>query len=612
VRWFEVFLVVLFVASCAPVTGKQGTASAPGRHAHARLYLSADGPAADAPDFRFSGLEAARRSIAFYSLADGPMQISGHCDGAAVLRHETDADIPAEILAPGESFSVTLPHRSRGDVWLEPGAATRRCTLSVTPQRAQAYAIGLEREEWADPALAALDARRDTCALPDPARLTPLERVYYAPRQLSLSCEMDPGTPRFLGEGLDAFNAKVEALTGTRLSQAQLDLGDPTAPIDFSRAPKLDYIWLSYLNLRADYSGYMIARMLEWHAARGATVRILVSEALMLPVDRAVWEDLAAHYPNVQLQMLRWESQRAPGFDNPLHTIHRDQHVKVFATLARDPGRSRFITGGRNLHDPFVFDAPRDLSAYDFLRDYDVDKQLTLTFFLAYQDFEIEFAGDATVRSLAAHLTSFWHRDHDTQRPLTFATTTGGGVARYGMRHFISVPYADDLAQQALFIDLVDAARHSIVLTAPFLNLPPALDAAFQRASARGVEVRIIARMNIDEPAGAFSASLNQLFFEDYADRYAIIGYDPDPRTLHTKIYVFDDELAIVSSTNVNQRSFLHDTESGVMILDPALVARLSQQIESYARRGVPVSGTVDVPALLRALMAIPAVRRLF
>ena len=86
----------------------------------------------------------------------------------------------------------------------------------------------------------------------------------------------------------------------------------------------------------------------------------------------------------------------------------------------------------------------------------------------------------------------------------------------------------------------------------------------------------------------------------------------PDPRTLHSKIYVFDGELAMVSSTNVNQRSFLHDTENGVMILDPALVARLEQVIEGYAARGVPQGTVVDVPLALRALMSIPAVRRIF
>ena len=97
-----------------------------------------------------------------------------------------------------------------------------------------------------------------------------------------MSCELAPGTPRLLGDALDAFNAKVEALTGARLSQARSMRATRLAPIDFSHAPQLDYIWLSYLNLRADYSGYMISRMLEYHAARGATVRIVVTDALML------------------------------------------------------------------------------------------------------------------------------------------------------------------------------------------------------------------------------------------------------------------------------------------------------------------------------------------
>jgi len=615
VRVLLAVFCLIALAGCAADRGFQ-TMSAQGegagRHAHARLYLSASGPAAGAMSFRFSGLDASRRSIALYSIANGELTIEGTCDGPVLVSHETNPDFVARRYAAGEGFAETLAHRSRGDVWLEPAAETRRCTLSVTPQRAPAYAITLEREDLADPALALFDARRDTCRLPDPARLSPLERVFYAPRSLSMSCEMATGTPRLLGDAIEAFNAKVEALTGSRISQAALDAGDPTAPIDFSRAPKLDYIWLSYLNLRADYSGYMISRMLEYHAARGTTVRILLTDMLMLPLDRALLENLAARYPNLQLQMFRWESDRAPGFDNPLHSIHRDQHIKVFATLARDPSRSRLLMGGRNLHDPFVFDTPRDLSAFPFLRNYDARKQLTLSFFVAYEDFEIEFSGDATVRNIAAHMASFWHRDHDSQLPRTFSENAPGGVARGGMRHFISVPYADGHAQQDLFVELIDAARESIVFTAPFLNLPTALDAAFRRAQARGVEVRVIARMDIEEPAGVFSASLNRLFFEEYANLYDIIGYDPSQRSLHTKIYVFDRQLAVVTSTNVNQRSFLHDTEDGVMILDPALVARLEQVVAAYATRGVAQGTAVKVPLVLRALLLIPGVRRIF
>jgi len=610
---FALFLV-LSVAGCSGLGGDKTLATSgaePARHVQSHLYLSASGPAADALPFRFSGVDATRISVALYSVANGPLQVSGSCDGAVAVRQKT-SDPAVQSFAAGAPFAVTLAHRSRGEVWLEPSLATRRCTLSLQPQGAPAYQMQIEREEWANPALAALDSRNDICNLPDPARLTPLQRVYYAPRTLSLSCDLAPGTPRLLGDARDAFNAKVEALTGAQLSQATLDAGDPLAPIDFAHAPQLDVIWISYLNLRADYSGYMISRMLAYHAARGATVRILVTDVLMLPRDRAIYEDLAARYPNVQLQLYRWDSTTAPDLENPLHAIHRDQHVKVFATLARNPALSRFITGGRNLHDPFVFDAPRDLSDYPFLRDYDVNRQLTLSFFLPYQDFEIEFSGNVTVRALVAQLSAFWLRDADSQQSRHFSTNAPGGVAAQAMRHFVSVPYADDYALEQLFIELIDAAQESILFTAPFLNLTPTLDAALRRAAARGVDVRVIARMDIDEPAGAFSAALNQLFFEELADLYTIIGYDPAPRTLHTKIYVFDGELAVVGSTNMNQRSFLHDTENGMMILDPTLIARLQAVIEGYAARGVVAPSDVNVPVVLRALMSIPAIRRLF
>lgn len=607
---FLCLISLIVVSACTPAgPARDARTGDPTRHAHARLYLSASGPAADAPAFRFSGLDADRRSIAVYSLAEGGLAVRGHCDGSLLLRLTEDS---ARRIAAGEDFDFEMGYRERGEIWLEPAAETTACALRVTPQRGAAYSIRLEREDLADPVLASLDARHDVCALPDPTGLDALERVFYAERALSQTCVLAPGTPRFMGDAREAFNAKVEALTGRRLTDAVLDAGDPTVPLDFSRAPELDLIWLSYLNMRADFSGYMIARMLEYHAAHGTTVRIMVTNMLMLPQDRAIYEDLAARYPNVQLQFLQWLPSGVPKLADPFSMLHRDQHTKVFATLARDPARSRFMIGGRNLHDPFVFDTPRDLSAFPDLRDYDVDKHLTLSFFLAYEDFEIEISGGEKVRTLLAHLSSYWHRDYDTQQMRSFAAARGGGMAQGGMRHFISVPYADGAAQEVLFVELLDAAQKRIVLTAPFLNLTPALEGAFRRARARGVEVVIVARTMIDEPAGAFSTALNRLFFEEFADLFTVIGFDPTPRTLHTKIMVFDDRLSLVTSTNLNQRSFLHDTENGVMILDRTISARLLAQIESYRQRGKPQGREVEISPLLHALMSLPAIARAF
>ena len=73
-------------------------------HNQARLYLSASGPAEGTPPFRFSGLDAARSTVALYSIADGPMQVAGSCDGAVQVRHDTDADASLKGFAAGEAF----------------------------------------------------------------------------------------------------------------------------------------------------------------------------------------------------------------------------------------------------------------------------------------------------------------------------------------------------------------------------------------------------------------------------------------------------------------------------------------------------------------------------
>ena len=612
-RWCLGLICLVLLASCAPGPGISGADRATkGRHAYAQLYLGDTGPAANAPPFRFSGLGAAKRTVALVSLAAGPLRIQGRCEGALWLVAGEGAGETLQRLPPAAEFAFTLPPGDRGGIRLQPDAETRRCTLTVRPRRGGTYGITLEREDLANPALAELDGRRDICALPDPAGLNALERAFYAPRALSIGCVLPPGRPQLLPDARDGFNAKVEALTGARLADAALDAGDPMTPLDFSKAPELDLIWISYLNMRADFSGYLMARMLEYHAARGTTVRILLTSILMLPIDRAIFEDLAARYPNVQLQLYSWRPNGAPALADPVNALHRDQHIKAFAVLARDPSRSRILLGGRNLTDPWLFDSPRDLSAYPFLRNYKAGRRLSLTFFLPYEDFEIAFADDTVVRALLTHLASFWHRDHDTQRPRAFAAAVGGGAARGGMRHFISVPFTDGRAQEALFVELFDAARESIVLTAPFLNLTEPLDSALRRARARGVAVQIVARTQIDEPAGVFSIALNRLFFEAHADWLTIIGYDPAPRTLHTKLLVIDGRLSLVTSTNMNRRSFLHDTENGVMILDRGISARLLAQIATYRRRGAPVAAQVQVAPLLRLLMSLPALRNAF
>lgn len=595
----------------APVTAEVTDAQTQGwRHANSVLHLSVEGPAPGAQAFRFSGLGAYRTTVSLVSLAPVRLQLEGRCDGPVTIETRVDGTRSEQRLGADEPFRLTLSARQRRGPELELAAATMACDLAVTPAGRAPYALRMEREErFAPEAVRRLDARTDTCAAPA-AGSDPLVAVFSAPRALSMTCAFDPGATRLLADSIEAFQAKVEALTGARLPEQVLSSGNPDAPIDFSRAPELDMIFISSLQIRADFTGYLLARMLAFHAARGTTIRILGSENLLLGRDRGLLQSLAARYPNVQFQMYSWQGPRTEG--DWLDRIQRSNHVKVFATLARAPGRSVFMVGGRNLHDGFVFEEPYDLSAWPFLHNYDPDAFMRSDFFVVYRDFEISMSGDAAVRAMVAHMFTLWHRDHDTQaiRPFSAGADARRGGASQGlgaarMRHFLSVPFSDGQALEALYVDLFDAARSRIDLVSPFLNLTPAIEAALERALDRGVAVTVLTRLRIPEPSSFLVSTLNGDFARRYGDRVAVYAHRFDLPTLHSKIIIIDERLSMVSSINLNQRSFIHDLENGVLLLDAAEARRLQQVLESYRADSTPLTSDQAVNRLVRAILRI-------
>src|SRR5690606_33681783 len=124
-------------------------------------------------------------------------------------------------------------------------------------------------------------------------------------------------------------------------------------------------------------------------------------------------------------------------------------------------GRSRAILGGRNIHDGFLYKEPLDLSRFPDLHTYTGTNGLSLNYYSNYRDFDIEISGVEAVRALAAHFSTVWHRDAETNVSPPFSVQRAGGSAGYGYRHFISIPYADGNALERYYVELIDAARKS-------------------------------------------------------------------------------------------------------------------------------------------------------
>ena len=75
---------------------------------------------------------------------------------------------------------------------------------------------------------------------------------------------------------------------------------------------------------------------------------------------------------------------------------------------------------------------------------------------------------------------------------------------------------------------------------------------------------------------------------------------------------MIDGRYVSVSSVNLNNRSFIQDSENGMAILDPAFYASMKSVFDSYLSRSRPVGPDVDVSAFYRLVFSNQHVREAF
>lgn len=596
------------VAQLPLAKARSGTFETGWRVARSTLYLAPPDAQSGTAPFAFSGLQATQSEIAIVSVGDRPYRLLLTCDGPMTV----DGTTGLATHGAGQTISIANddPGANGAHVVLRPGDRLNACT-ALASIGGTSRSFGIVRAEKAHPELAALDNRFDVCPLPDATRLTPLQRAFYSGRWLSETCPFAPGGIDILANEEDGFNAKVRALLGRDLPPGFLAAGNPDAPLDFSRAPKLSLIYASYLDIKADFSGRVISRLLRHHARRGTVVRVIASDVLTREKDLAQLERLAAENLNIEFRRFRWQPPSGARPSEALSRFYKVHHIKMLATLSPEPGRSTVILGGRNIHDGFLFPDPVDLSAFPELQHYSRKRGLTLNYYSNWRDIDIAFHSDAVVRTLAAHMSTMWNDDARTSMLRPFSVPARGGKAPAGpvARHFISVPYADDRALETYYVQVIDAARSSIEIMNPYLNLTPAIEAALRRALDRGVPVTVIGRVHMEgDLGGAVLTALNGEFVNTHADRIAIYDYKDPKFLLHGKLLMVDGALTVISSVNLNNRSFIHDSENGVAVMDPGFYQRMKVVFEDYRRASVRLDGA-KVSAFWKLLLKIRTLR---
>jgi cardiolipin synthase len=135
-----------------------------------------------------------------------------------------------------------------------------------------------------------------------------------------------------------------------------------------------------------------------------------------------------------------------------------------------------------------------------------------------------------------------------------------------------SGPDHESYAIERFFFGAIAGARNRILLTTPYFVPNEGILSALTTSAMRGVEVRILVPKRSDSRLVTAAA---RSYFEDLARRGVMI-HEYRPRMLHAKTMVVDDDVSIVGTANMDNRSFRLNFEIAAVIYDRELADSLS------------------------------------
>ena len=124
---------------------------------------------------------------------------------------------------------------------------------------------------------------------------------------------------------------------------------------------------------------------------------------------------------------------------------------------------------------------------------------------------------------------------------------------------------------------LIEGAEHDVRIATPYFLPDRTLRAALAETSKRGVQIVIVVPGPRTDQRWVRIAS-RRLYGELLAAGVRILEYEP--AMTHVKMLLVDDHWAIVGTTNVDNRSFEHNDEVNVALLDRAINRRLLKDFE--------------------------------
>ena len=156
------------------------------------------------------------------------------------------------------------------------------------------------------------------------------------------------------------------------------------------------------------------------------------------------------------------------------------------------------------------------------------------------------------------------------------------------------IPYGDcpldqDKVGERVYMDILNRAQRYVHIMTPYLILDNEMETALKFAAERGVDVVLILPGVTDSPAA------HALAWTHYASLLdsGVQIYEYTPGFVHAKVFVSDDQEAVVGTINMDYRSLYHHFECAAYLREVPCISQIQEdfrQTLSKCRRITPQS----------------------
>jgi cardiolipin synthase len=142
-----------------------------------------------------------------------------------------------------------------------------------------------------------------------------------------------------------------------------------------------------------------------------------------------------------------------------------------------------------------------------------------------------------------------------------------------------SGPGFSDENNLQVFVSLMYMARKRVSITSPYFVPEPSIMNALRAATSRGVEVELFVSEIGDQPM-VYHAQRS--FYEELLKAGVRIFMFTPPYILHSKHFTIDDAVAVIGSSNMDERSFSLNMEISMLFYSESFVRELDEVIAYY------------------------------